>query len=425
MFSYTNLGFCVCFIAVFLCQPSDVVGQNAVFNLNYDSESGSLSFSSDEKIRRVYISSQQNFFLTNVPIQNSWDHHATLLDMHVIDYEPGTEFSLGEVALPGMSNADLLANLCIHINRASLREPEIGSTTINSEVLSTEPLDCKRPIDPNRPVGQILNRFAILEYDPTNGGLNVRVNEPEENGLRATLTTVLIESRRGIFTGEPAMGVSGAFDAHSPNKLFKLKPSGFDGVDFGFPVAKGLTNSEFISDLCVTGSWFGGGNIAAEYLYPGAGVVPLTCNDSSDPPVQVDVAYNPTNGSLTFSLDDLVDDPQGAGRDEWFSTLEINSSAGIFTGARPRSLSGEFDAYSSHRVVKQDRNGFKSVYLDSVIAPGLDAEFIRADLKIDGTLLSATPLGAIHVTVPEPRSSMVHLMVLMVATWYHRRIRSG
>ena len=174
----------------------------------------------------------------------------------------------------------------------------------------------------------------------------------------------------------------------------------------------------------MAGSWLGGGGIRVEYQYPDAGHVPLACSGSTRPPSDVGVAYDPTTGEVTVDVDSRSTDPAAvaAVAAEAATTLEIRSAAGLFHPENAKNLGLEFDQIDAHRILKQTDLGFERLYLGAVLAPGLSAEELTADLTIDGTTLLGTALGQITVAVPEP-SSMSLMATLAVATAIFTRRR--
>jgi hypothetical protein len=74
------------------------------------------------------------------------------------------------------------------------------------------------------------------------------------------LTSINIDSARGIFTGAPAQNLGGSFDNDSDTNIFKATfGSSFGSISFGRVAALGLSRESLLSDLTVVGSLAGGG----------------------------------------------------------------------------------------------------------------------------------------------------------------------
>ena len=89
------------------------------------------------------------------------------------------------------------------------------------------------------------------------------------------------------------------------------------------------------------------------------------------------VFYDPVSGELSF---DTV---------RPLSTIELRSTAGIFTGSPAENLGQSlFDVDEDDKIFKLDPEGFDDLSFGSVAAPGLSYEALSRDLRMDGSYLS-------------------------------------
>ena len=93
-------------------------------------------------------------------------------------------------------------------------------------------------------------------YDAASGEVWVEVP------IGVEITSINIESKSGIFTGDPASWLDGAFDNDSDTNIFKATFGGsFTTVSFGNVARTNLTQDFLQNDLTVSGSQAGGGII--------------------------------------------------------------------------------------------------------------------------------------------------------------------
>ena len=104
--------------------------------------------------------------------------------------------------------------------------------------------------------GSVGDSQASVIYDAATG--EVSIDAPANTNL----TSVNLQSATGVFTGESAMNLGGAFDIDADASVFKATFGGsFGSLTFG-RIAQPLLAEEFLrSDLTVTGSLEGGGGI--------------------------------------------------------------------------------------------------------------------------------------------------------------------
>ena len=118
---------------------------------------------------------------------------------------------------------------------------------------------------------------------------------------------------------------------------------------------------------------------------------------------QVSLIYDAASGSLS------VDAPAGVE----FTSISIDSAAGIFTGSTAQGLSGSFDNDAHNNIFKATfGSSFGSLSFGNVSQSGLSEAFVRSDLTVIGSLAGGGALGDVDlVYVPVPEPSNVILLV--------------
>ena len=78
------------------------------------------------------------------------------------------------------------------------------------------------------------------------------------------LTSIIIDSAAGIFTGDAATNLGGSFDNDADNNIFKATfGSSFGSLSFGNVAQTGLSEDFVLNDLTAVGSLAGGGDLGA------------------------------------------------------------------------------------------------------------------------------------------------------------------
>lgn len=404
-------------IALAVLLPLTLAAQEPLpFHITYDAATG--QFSADQIDGAVRMVSTSGIF-TGKPTSDVYDFYRYGIEAPL--YKTG---QLGPIATPGLSVDFLKSDLCVRVGLPDY--VPVGNIFLNGQVIAATnpstcpfPPDTETPIDLNTPLSASGERRAIISYDAATGSFRADVSNPRPDHPEF-MTALEIVSASSIFTGEPSKVVESFFDVDKDSKLFVLRQRGVQAVEFGKVAMPGLSNSQVASDLCIQGAWLGGGALEAEYLYPGAGLIPLACSNPSQR-ADVGVGYDSKTGDLRIDVaasEAAAADggPVGAERAELLTTLEIHSTSGIFTGSRPLSLRGPYDVFETGRILKQDPTGFESLYLPGALAPGLSPEFLANDLKIDLTTLSNSRMGNVAVgAIPEPTGGAMAAVVLMVS----------
>ena len=107
-----------------------------------------------------------------------------------------------------------------------------------------------------RAEGESSDRTTTVGYDALRGEVWVAPPRGHE------LTSINLSSKAGVFTGEAAKNLGGAFDNHSDNNVFKATFGGsFSTLSFGNVAAAGLSQQFVMEDLTVIGSLARGGGL--------------------------------------------------------------------------------------------------------------------------------------------------------------------
>lgn len=111
--------------------------------------------------------------------------------------------------------------------------------------------------------------------------------------------------------------------------------------------------------------------------------------------------YSPHTGELRFEV----------GPTE-LTSVNIDSSASIFTGEPARNLGGSFDNDADNNIFKAVFGGsFGSLSFGNVAQLGLSEEFVRNDLTVVGSLLGGGDLGKVECCrLPEPSTLVLALL---------------
>lgn len=271
-------------------------------------------------------------------------------------------------------------------------------------------------------VNIIVNDFTpnILRYDSLTGAMSF--DQPDDPSEVKRLTSIVIDSASGLFTGQRPATLTNEFDVFRENRMFKMDVTGFEDVDFGTPAATGWTDENLARDICIGGSVLGGGKLSGVRLNSESGPFVKSCDTRPNmggdvpPPVYLYAGYNFQNGQLSISAGGLS-----------MTALEILSTDNLFTGPRPANLNGPSDIFASDRIYKLDTNGFVSFDLGPALPSGVPYEQMQrlqfsVSFSPDGTF-EDTPV--VLYFVPEPSTTLLlGLAASVTALRYARRRRS-
>jgi hypothetical protein len=129
---------------------------------------------------------------------------------------------------------------------------------------------------------------------------------------------------------------------------------------------------------------------------------------------QTSVGYHAGTGEV------WVDAPAGVA----LTSINIDSTAGIFTGEPAENLGGSFDNDADVNIFKATfGDSFGSISFGNVAQTGLAQDVVLADLTVVGSLAGGGDLGDVDlIYVPEP-SALLLLSVALVASLLVRRRR--
>jgi hypothetical protein len=126
---------------------------------------------------------------------------------------------------------------------------------------------------------------------------------------------------------------------------------------------------------------------------------------------QTSIVYYAQTGEVA------VDAPAGTE----LTSVNIESTAGIFTGDPAENLGGSFDNQDPHNLFKATfGSSFGSLSFGNVAQAGLTQEFLLTDLAVVGSLTGGGALGDVDlIYIPEPASGLLLLLgtaALVLAT---------
>jgi hypothetical protein len=133
---------------------------------------------------------------------------------------------------------------------------------------------------------------------------------------------------------------------------------------------------------------------------------------------QTSINYNPANGELG------VDAPANVE----LTSINIDSAAGIFSGAPSQNLGGSFDNDTDTNIFKATfGSSFGSLSFGNVAQAGLSEAFVLGDLTVVGSLRGGGGLGDVDlIYVAEPSTSMLlGLGVLALLPCHVRVAKAG
>ena len=190
--------------------------------------------------------------------------------------------SFGSVAQPLLDEAFLISDLTV-----------IGTVAGGGGLGEVDLVYIASRLFPGGVIGD--NQTTII-YDAGTGRLEV--DAPSDAGL----TSLIIESAEGIFTGSPADNLGGAFDIDSDTTIFKATfDETFGSLNFGNVAQPGLDEAFMLSDLGVTGSLSDGGDLGdVDFIYLFTNFLPTITSI-----VDWTVAEDMPTRKLVFTVGDL------------------------------------------------------------------------------------------------------------------------
>ncbi|MCA9196558.1 MAG: hypothetical protein KDA87_03430 [Planctomycetales bacterium] len=246
-------------------------------------------------------------------------------------------------------------------------------------------------------------------------GVNLRLDEigfslwfdedslPDSATNPPNLTTLSIEAYRNYFSGNRPEQLTSWFDVFNSHKLFHMAPYGFATLDFGPVISPEVDINQLASELCVTGTFLGGGFVGDVYLN---GVLTTGCvyshspgitdptipqlphtDDSVERPETTDsvyefISYDPASGTLSVTASYQL-----------MSILDITSNQGLFTTQRPDLLSGSLDQFTEYKLTYERGFGIGTTEFVGVLPANLPEALVRRDLCVTGARIVSGPLG--------------------------------
>jgi hypothetical protein len=181
----------------------------------------------------------------------------------------------------------------------------------------------------------------------------------------------------------------------------------WNGAPGGSPGSPPLGNGQF-DQLDIVAALSGGVYLTGPYASVATG--------GSPGDAQTSIVYNQTTGEIG------VDPPLGVE----LTSINIESAAGIFTGAPAENLGGSFDNDADDNIFKATFGGtFGAISFGSVAQTGLSEQFVASDLTVVGSLAGGGDLGDVDlVFVPEPTTLFLLAVGLGLVWGGARRRRS-
>jgi glucose/arabinose dehydrogenase len=125
---------------------------------------------------------------------------------------------------------------------------------------------------------------------------------------------------------------------------------------------------------------------------------------------QTSIGYNPSTGEV------FVDAPAGVE----LTSINVDSSGAIFTGAPAQNVGGSFDNDADNNIFKATfGSSFGSLSFGNVAQRRLSAEFMLNDLTVVGSLAGGGGLGEVDlIYVPEPGAPLLLAFGMLVCLWW-------
>jgi hypothetical protein len=213
------------------------------------------------------------------------------------------------------------------------------------------------------------------------GGTNLLAGDADRDLDFDQLDLVQVQIAAKYLSGQAATWGEGDWDG---------APGGSPGAP---PAGNGLFDQLDIIAALATGVYLTG---------PYAAIAPNGANNDG----QTSVTYDPSTGEVG------VDAPAGIE----LTSINIDSSAGIFTGEAAQNLGGSFDNDGDSNIFKATFGGsFGSLSFGNVAQTGLAEDFVLGDLTVVGSLAGGGDLGSVDlIYVPESSSALLLIVGLVI-----------
>lgn len=386
-FSTIALSFSFAMLATYT--PTSASDQETLRTFIYDSANGNLSLETDgQPLNTLQIESKSGVFTGEKPLflnQRGLFEPNRLIDLRTPTI-PDTSY--GPAMKPGLSLDFLTADLTI-------TQFPAGNTLLAAKGYTPR----------------------ILHYDSTTGALSL--DAPIGIAGETKVSSLVIDSTSGIFTGSRPTALTNSFDVFRPNRLFKIDVAGFNSISLDMPATPSLTETSLIQDLCIAGSLVGGGSLHGVRLNSARGPLVNLCETIPDfggpapTPHSVRFDYNPIDGRLIMTVSGSP-----------LTALELKSPLNLFTGTRPSEVNGLFDVFTPAKFFILKPNGISSTDFGPILPRGLAPDDLLS-IAASGAVKPFGSLGNVsfgYLTIPEPSMSSVMGMMLGIISG-HRRTR--
>lgn len=118
---------------------------------------------------------------------------------------------------------------------------------------------------------------------------------------------------------------------------------------------------------------------------------------------QITVVYDPKTGEIQIDTDAQL-----------LTSIQLTSEDHIFLQGMGIELDGVFDIDRPEKIFKLAVDGFSDLNLGPIAPTGLSADYLAADLNLDGSMLGGGGLDNVNLlVVPEPNALVLMLMALL------------
>ncbi len=280
--------------------------------------------------------------------------------------------TFGNVTAPGLPQSVLQRDLTV--NGTLMAGGNLGSVDL---VYYPDPSVTRGLL----PDGQLSDQQASVVYFAGTG--RILIDAPAD----AMLAWIHLDSAGDIFTGQAATQLGGPADFRDSQEIFKTRlRDGFGPTNLGKVARANLDQAAVQNDFTVTGSLLDGRSIGrVDLLYvPGQMAVAGLPPGGRLGDDRTSIAYFSHTGRV------LLDTPSA----DTLSSIDIQSTQGIFTGAPAANVGGPFDVDEDDSIFKATfGDGFGRFSLGRAAQPGLAQSVVQNDLTVAGSRVDGADFG--------------------------------